>query len=220
MDEVCELPMPLQTKLLRSIQDKQIRHIGGNELIHVDVRIISATNENIRGALSAQKLREDLYYRLNVINIHLPPLMERKEDIRILAESFLRKFTSSMHKSISGFSEKVFQLFEAYNWPGNVRELENIVERAVTLSRGSIITEAELPNQLFTSDLSANSFDDVKFNEAKQIAINEVEKKYLLHLLKKHNGNITRMAEDAGMTRRNMHRLLNNHNIETDQWRH
>jgi DNA-binding NtrC family response regulator len=220
MDEVCELPMPLQTKLLRSIQDKQIRHIGGNELIHVDVRIISATNENIRGALSAQKLREDLYYRLNVINIHLPPLRERKEDIRILAESFLRKLTSSMHKSISGFSEKVIHLFEAYNWPGNVRELENIVERAVTLAKGSFITEAELPHQLFSAESSTGSFDDVKFNEAKQTAINDVEKKYLLHLLEKHKGNITRMAEDAGMTRRNMHRLLNNHNLETDQWRH
>jgi DNA-binding NtrC family response regulator len=220
MDEVCELPMPLQTKFLRSIQDKQVRHLGGNELIHVDVRIISATNENIRTALSSQKLREDLYYRLNVINIHLPPLRERKEDIRLLAESFLRKFSSSMHKGISGFSEKVLHLFEEYNWPGNVRELENIVERAVTLSKGTIITEAELPNQLFSPESSPGSFDEIKFNDAKQMAINDVEKKYLLHLLEKHKGNITRMAEDAGMTRRNMHRLLNNHNLDTDQWRH
>ena len=220
MDEVCELPMPLQTKLLRSIQDKQIRHIGGNELIQVDVRIISATNENIRTALSSQKLREDLYYRLNVINIHLPPLRERKEDIRILAESFLEKFISSMHKNITGFSEEVFHLFEEYNWPGNVRELENIVERAVTLSKGTIITEAELPNQLFTTESFPGSFDKIKFNDAKQLAITAMEKKYLLHLLEKHNGNITKMAEDAGMTRRNMHRLLNNHNLDTDQWRH
>jgi len=220
MDEVCELPMPLQTKLLRSIQDKQIRHIGGNELIHVDVRIISATNENLRSALAAQKLREDLYYRLNVINIHLPPLRERKEDIRILALSFLEKFTASMHKSITGFSEEVFSLFEGYNWPGNVRELENIVERAVTLSKGTIITVAELPNQLFSSESLKGSFDEIKFNDAKQMAINDVEKKYLLHLLEKHKGNITKMAEDAGMTRRNMHRLLNNHKLDTDQWRH
>ncbi|MDR3666569.1 MAG: sigma-54 dependent transcriptional regulator [Ignavibacteriaceae bacterium] len=219
MDEVCELPMPLQTKLLRAIQDKQIRRIGGNELIQVSVRIISATNESIEKAMSQKKLREDLYYRLNVINIHLPPLRERKEDIRILAESFLKKYSLSMHKGISGFSEEVIRLFEAYNWPGNVRELENIVERAVTLSKGTIITEAELPNQLFTP-ASTGSLNEIKFNEAKQIAINDVEKNYLLHLLEKHKGNITRMAEDAGMTRRNMHRLLNNHNIDSDQWRH
>jgi DNA-binding NtrC family response regulator len=220
MDEVCELPMPLQTKLLRAIQDKQIRHLGGNELIHVDVRIISATNENIRSALSAQKIREDLYYRLNVINIHLPPLRERKEDIHLLAESFLRKFSSSMHKNITGFSDEVIHLLEDYNWPGNVRELENIVERAVTLSKGTILTRAELPYQLFSSVESTGSFDEVKFNDAKQMAINVLEKKYLLHLLEKHKGNITRMAEDAGMTRRNMHRLLNNHDIDTDLWRH
>ncbi len=220
MDEVCELPMPLQTKLLRSLQDKHIRRLGGNELIHVDVRIISATNENIRNALTAQKIREDLYYRLNVINIHLPPLRERKEDINLLAASFLRKFSSSMHKSISGFSDEVLQLFEQYNWPGNVRELENIVERAVTLSKKSIITEAELPHQLISSELSQGSFDDLKFIDAKQIAINDLEKKYLHHLLEKHKGNITKMAEDAGMTRRNMHRLLNNHNLDTDKWRH
>jgi DNA-binding NtrC family response regulator len=125
-----------------------------------------------------------------------------------------------MHKSITGFSEEVFSLFEGYNWPGNVRELENIVERAVTLSKGTIITVAELPNQLFSSESLKGSFDEIKFNDAKQMAINDVEKKYLLHLLEKHKGNITKMAEDAGMTRRNMHRLLNNHKLDTDQWRH
>ena len=219
MDEVCELPMPLQTKLLRAIQDKQIRRIGGNELIQVDVRIISATNENIEKALSQQKLREDLYYRLNVINIHLPPLRERKGDIRLLAEVFLKKFAEKMHKDITGFAVDVLDYFENYKWQGNVRELENVVERAVTLSKGKKITIAELPAYLFTETAAAISFDKVNFTDAKQIAVEEVEKKYLLHLLQKHNGNITKMAEDAGMTRRNIHRMLNNHNINTNDWR-
>ena len=219
MDEICELPMPLQTKLLRAIQDKQIRHIGGNELIQVDIRIISATNENIEKALSQQKLREDLYYRLNVINIHLPPLRERKGDIRLLAEIFLKKFTTKMQKNITEFEEDVLDHFENYKWPGNIRELENVVERAVTLSKGKKITMAELPTHLFPKKMEAISFDEIKFTDAKQIAIEEVEKKYLLHLLKKHNGNITKMAEDAGMTRRNIHRMLNNHNINTNDWR-
>jgi DNA-binding NtrC family response regulator len=219
MDEICELPMPLQTKLLRAIQDKQIRHIGGNELIQVDVRIISATNENIEKAVSQQKLREDLYYRLNVINIHLPPLRERKGDIRLLAEVFLKKFTTKMHKDITGFAVDVLEYFENYKWQGNIRELENVVERAVTLSKGKKITIAELPSYLFTETAAAISFDKIKFTDAKQIAVEEVEKKYLLHLLKKHNGNITKIAEDAGMTRRNIHRMLNNHNINTNDWR-
>jgi DNA-binding NtrC family response regulator len=219
MDEVCELPMPLQTKLLRAIQDKQIRHIGGNELIQVDVRIISATNENIEKALSQQKLREDLYYRLNVINIHLPPLRERKGDIRLLAEVFLKKFAAKMHKDVTDFAADVLEYFESYKWPGNIRELENVVERAVTLSKGKQITKAELPAHLFPEQASAISFDKIKFTDAKQIAIEDVEKKYLMHLLKKHNGNITKMAEDAGMTRRNIYRLLNNHNINTNDWR-
>ena len=216
MDEVCELPMPLQTKLLRAIQDKQIRHIGGNELIQVDVRIISATNDNIEKALSQQKLREDLYYRLNVINIHLPPLRERKGDIRLLAEIFLKKFATKMGKDITGFAVDVLDYFENYKWPGNIRELENVVERAVTLSKGKKITIAELPAHLFPEAMEAISFDKVKFTDAKQIAVEEVEKKYLLHLLQKHKGNITKMAEDAGMTRRNIHRMLNNHNINTN----
>lgn len=219
MDEVCELPMPLQTKLLRAIQDKQIRRIGGNELILVDVRIISATNENIEKALERQKLREDLYYRLNVINIHLPPLRERTGDIRLLAEIFLKKFATKMHKDITEFAEDVLEHFERYKWPGNIRELENVVERAVTLSKGKKITKAEMPAQIFPEGAKAISFDQVKFTDAKQIAIEDVEKKYLLHLLKKHNGNITKMAEEAGMTRRNIHRLLNNHNINTNDWR-
>jgi DNA-binding NtrC family response regulator len=219
MDEVCELPMPLQTKLLRAIQDKQIRHVGGNELIQVDVRIISATNENIEQAIAKQKLREDLYYRLNVINIHLPPLRERKGDIRLLAEIFLKKFAEKMGKDAMEFSEDVLDHFENYKWPGNIRELENVIERAVTLSKGKKITMTVMPTNFGGEKSAAISFDKIKFTDAKQIAVEDVEKRYLLHLLQKHNGNITNMAKEAGMTRRNIHRMLNNHNINTNEWR-
>ena len=124
-----------------------------------------------------------------------------------------------MKKDVTGFAVDVLDYFENYKWNGNIRELENVVERAVTLSKGKKITIAELPSYLFPEAAEALSFDQMKFTDAKQIAVEEVEKKYLLHLLKKHNGNITKMAEDAGMTRRNIHRMLNNHNINPNDWR-
>lgn len=217
MDEVCELPLPLQAKLLRTIQDKQLRRVGGNELIQVDVRLISATNEDIEQAVKNQKLREDLYYRLNVINIHLPPLRERKEDIRLIAEHFLKNSNLAREKNIKEISEEALDIFEKYNWPGNIRELQNIIERAAAISRGEKITRAELPHHLIDEDNFL--FEEITFSDAKQKVVEDVEKKYLLHLLKKHKGQINKMSEDAGMTRRNIHRLLKYHGFNPNAWR-
>jgi DNA-binding NtrC family response regulator len=218
LDEVCELQESLQVKLLRVLQNQQLRHIGGNELIQINVRLISATNRDLTEALSAGQLREDFYYRLNVINIHLPPLRERKGDIRLLADYFLHKSLKSSQKYISGFSDEVFNKFEEYNWPGNVRELENMVERAIILAKGERITLAELPKEL-QKNSRGNLFVAKSFARAKQDAIDDVEKKYLAYLLQKHRGHITKAAEEAGMTRRNIHRLLNRHNIDPNVWR-
>jgi len=219
LDEVCEMPVNLQVKMLRMLQDQQLRRVGGNELIQVDVRVISATNMDLNKALEEGHLREDFYYRINVINIQLPPLRERQGDITLLAEYFLNRTLKSSPKNIKGFSKEVLNYFEKYNWPGNVRELENVIERAVTLANGEIITLSELPPQFQKIELNQKSFLNLSLAEAKQNAIDEVEKKYLLFLLKKHNGNVTKVAEDAGMTRRNIHKILNRHAFDPNSWR-
>lgn len=219
MDEVCELQPALQAKLLRTLQDRQLRHIGGNELIHVDVRLISATNQNLKKALSEGRLREDLYYRLNVINIQLPPLRERKGDIRLLAEHFLKKSAGNKENFLEGFSGEAMSAMENYSWPGNVRELENAVERAVALARGEKINISELPPELNSKPGPAVSFEESKFGDVKREMIDDLEKKYLSFLLKKHKGNVTKMAVEAGMTRRNIHRLLKQHGFDTSSWR-
>jgi DNA-binding NtrC family response regulator len=219
LDEVCELPTTLQTKLLRVLEDRQLRHLGGNALIQTDVRLISATNRDLQNALAEGQIRDDFYYRLNVINIHLPPLRERKEDIPLLAEYFLDKTLKSTAKEIEGFGEEVIHQFEKYDWPGNVRELENIIERAVTLAKGYKITLTELPPQLQPEENQAYSFNNLSLSQAKQQTIEELEKKYLIFQLRKHNGNVTKVADESNMTRRNIHRLLKLHNIDPNIWR-
>jgi DNA-binding NtrC family response regulator len=219
MDEVCELPLSLQIKLLRTLQDQQLRRVGGNELIQVDLRLISATNQNIEAALEKETLRKDFYYRLNVINIMVPPLRERREDIPLLAEHFLSKYTSSTEKEINGFSDEVMRVFCSYKWPGNVRELENTVERGVTLARGEKITVIDLPPHLLNNNAAAAGYDGKSLTVLKQKAVEEIERKYLLHLMEKYKGNITRIAEEAGLTRRHIHRIIKLYNIDPGLWR-
>ncbi len=219
LDEVCELPVNLQIKLLRTLQDQQLRRLGGNELIQADIRLISATNQDVNKALENETMRKDFYYRLNVINIQVPPLKERKEDIRLLAEHFLVKTVKSSPKNIKGFDESVIDLFEAYDWPGNVREMENVVERAVALAKGEKITLNELPPQFASGRKATAGFPKKSLSDVRNKAVEEVEKKYFLFLLTKHNGNITRISEEAGMTRRHIHRILKKYDLDPQQYR-
>ena len=219
LDEVCELPANLQIKLLRTLQDQTVRRVGGNDLIQVNVRLISATNRNIEESLANKTLREDFYYRINVINIHIPPLRERKEDIQLLADHFLEKNLSTSSKSINGFTNEVIQIFENHNWPGNVRELENVVERAVTLAKTKKITVDDLPPHFSNKQVSNFNFGNMSLMNLKHKAVDELEKKYLLFLLEKYKGNITHVAEAAGLTRRHIHRMLNIYKIDPNKWR-
>ncbi len=219
MDEVCELPVNLQIKLLRTLQDQQLRRLGGNELLQADLRLISATNQDINKALEKETMRKDFYYRLNVINIQVPSLRERKGDIRLLAEHFLIKTVKSSPKNIKGFDDSVLDLFETYDWPGNVREMENIVERAVALVKGEKITLNELPPQLTSNRRTVSQFPKSSLSEVRNKAVEEVEKKYFLFLLTKHKGNITRISEEAGMTRRHIHRILKKYNLDPQVYR-
>ncbi|HLE00060.1 MAG TPA: sigma-54 dependent transcriptional regulator [Bdellovibrionota bacterium] len=148
LDEVGELPLPMQVKLLRAIQERVFRKVGGTDDIHVDVRIIAATNRDLEVSVAKGLFREDLYYRLNVILIKTPPLRERKGDVELLADHFLKKFGGRFNKNFTGIDPEVILALEAYDWPGNVRELENVIERAVTLENNSRITLESLPSAL------------------------------------------------------------------------
>ncbi len=153
LDEVGELPLGMQSKLLRAIQEKAIRRVGGVETIKVDARIIAATNKNLESGLTQGTFREDLYYRLNVIQIKTPPLRHRKEDIPILADHFLKKFNEKFGKKVLGFQTQALEALYNYGWPGNVRELENVIERAFTLENGKKISLSSLPPAIHTPEL-------------------------------------------------------------------
>ncbi|MGA2409764.1 MAG: sigma-54 dependent transcriptional regulator, partial [Candidatus Binataceae bacterium] len=150
LDELGELPLSLQVKLLRALQERQIRRVGGTRQIAVDVRIVSATNRDLRALVAAGKFREDLYYRVNVIDIALPPLRERHGDIELLIAHFLRKYTGSQSAAAKGFAPEAMMALETYAWPGNVRELQNVVERACALADSEVITLADLPQHMRT----------------------------------------------------------------------
>jgi len=220
LDEICELSPTLQVKLLRMLQDKKIRRVGGTELIDVDVRIISASNRNLEDALSAGSLREDLYYRLNVICIKLPALRDRKEDIPLLCQHFIEKYSKLTPKNLEGISNHALNCLEDYNWPGNVRELENVIERAITLAKGTAIELDDLPAHLIQKEYNGNGGQmEMPLNEAREKNLQRFERNYLIRLLEKHHGNVTAAAKDSGVTRRTFHRLLLHHDLHSKDWR-
>jgi two-component system response regulator AtoC len=215
MDEVGKMPRSIQSKFLRVLQEKSLRRVGGNEQLPVDARVVAATNLDIAEAVKGGQFREDLYYRLNVVRIHLPPLRERREDIPLLAAHFLKQFSTETPRPVEGISAGAMSLLEAYDWPGNVRELENVVERAVFLTDTPTISRDSLPahissqtaGEVPTTDTSAS------FKEAKSQWIDLFEKKYLRDLLRRHNGNITLAAQEAGINRKTIHRLIAKHRL-------
>jgi DNA-binding NtrC family response regulator len=220
LDELGELPIGLQAKLLRALQERQIRHIGGTRQIDIDVRIVSATNRDLRALVSAGKFREDLYFRVNVIDVALPPLRERVGDIELLAASFVRKFGRSAAVPVKGFEPEAMAALESYAWPGNVRELQNVVERACALADGEMITLAELPQHLRAPVNSTNaapigveSASKLTLKEAKERWIGELEAAYVADLLKREGGNVSEAARKAGVDRKTLHRILNKHGL-------
>ena len=233
LDEVGELPVGLQVKLLRAIQERVFRRVGSTEDIRVNVRIIAATNRDLQAAVAKGTFREDLYYRLNVILITTPPLRERKGDVKLLAQSFLKKFASQFQKQIMAFDKETMEILEAYKWPGNVRELENIIERAVTLETGTQVGIKDLPvaivetvrsqsqsaHSIPASRVSAEGSDQKEIripapNFAKgPINLDEilghVERIYLTSALEQGGGVKKKAAELLGITFRSMRYRLN-----------
>ena len=191
LDEVGEMSANIQVHLLRVLEEKEFTRVGGNEPIKVDVRVISATNKDLKRAIATGEFREDLYYRLNVVTIELPPLRERKEDVPLLAQHFLNKFALENQKEITGFSPEATEFLLGYDWPGNVRELENAIERAVILAKDSLITVADLPQENISLARSAPIGKKLK----------EAEKNHILNVLSETGGNYSEAARTLGITR-------------------
>jgi two-component system, NtrC family, response regulator AtoC len=217
LDEIGEMTVPTQTKLLRVLQERKIERIGSNLPIKVDIRIIVATNKDLQKQVEQSKFRDDLYYRLNVINIHMPPLRDRKEDIPSLVEHFLAKHRYSATAQPAAISEEAIRRLMEYNWPGNVRELENVIERAVVLSRGQIITSRELP---FGDHDAAEGEEGEGEADAKgdssffKKSVAQFEKDLIMKALRDANGNRSKAAEMLGIYRRLLYAKIKEYGLE------
>ncbi len=201
LDEIGEIPVSTQLKLLRVLQEHEFERVGGEKTIKVDVRIIAATNKNLMEAVKEGRFREDLYYRLNVVNINIPPLRERKDDIPGLAEHFLAKFSGETGKKMEGIEPAAMDILARYDWPGNVRELENIIERAVVLEKGETVTTSSLP---LTLRHEAEDTDVVKLPEGGGTltdVLEELERQLIVKALKDNGGSQTAAAAALGLKR-------------------
>jgi len=197
LDEVGELPLALQVKLLRFLQDRTIERVGGRTPIQVDARVIAATNRDLTEAITTGAFRGDLYYRLRVITIAVPPLRERGPDVMLLAQAFLDRTASEEKKSVKGFTPEAWDALRAHDWPGNIRELENRVKRAVIMAEGRLVAPADL-------ELSSPTTPSPSLRAAKE----QTERDLVIAALMKHNGNITRAASELGLSRQALHEII------------
>jgi two-component system NtrC family response regulator len=211
LDEVGDIPLSTQVKLLRVLQEQQIERIGSTESINIDVRIIAATNQSLEVKISEGSFREDLFYRLNIVSIKIPPLRERKEDILPLLQFFIDKYSKKNNKENIEISKEAVDLLLKYNYPGNVRELENIVERAIVLSRKNLITVNDLPLNVkgFVQENSTNIFSETLVEQ-----VEALEKKLIYDALKKSSGNQTQAGKILGISERNLRYKLKKYGIK------
>lgn len=217
LDEVSTLTPSAQIKLLQVMQDSLFQRVGGESDIKVNVRIIAATNDNLKKMSDEGSFRKDLFYRLNVFPVEIPPLRERKEDILEISETILKKMQQKNSKTIEGFQEEVQAALKSYSWPGNIRELENIIERAYILEKSKKLSQSSFPIELFSNEeeqaiLPINL--NLPLSEARNRSVELFEKQYLIELLSKTKGKIGPAAEQAGITSRQLNNLMNKYQIE------
>jgi DNA-binding NtrC family response regulator len=210
-DEIGDFPLTLQPKLLRSLEERRVRPIGGTSELAFDARIIAATNRDIETAVEENRFREDLYYRINVIQIDLPPLRERGNDILLLAQHFVEQFAIRSDKQIAGISNSASEKLLNYTWPGNIRELRNIIERAVVLTHYEKISVDDLPEKI--RNYKTSQFLVESDNPSELVPIQEVEHRYILHVLKTVGGNKTLAARVLGLDRKTLYRKLQHYKI-------
>ncbi len=228
LDEIGDMPLSTQAKILRVLQEGQFERLGGSSTIQVDVRIIAATNQDIRQLISEKRFRQDLYYRLSVFTITIPPLRERREDIRLLAEHFLARFINRDGKAIAGFAPEAMELLQDHRWQGNVRELQNTIERAVVICRDQVIMpehiqlQAELKGdagktQASAQDAQSESVFDIEQLASEELTLEQVEERYIRLILKKYNWRLNETASALGIHRNTLRRKMEQYRISKDR---
>lgn len=225
LDEIGEIPTSVQVKLLRVLQEGEIRAVGSNLSRKIDVRLITATNKDLPELIKEGKFREDLYYRINVIGLQLPPLNERSEDISLLAYHFLKKHSARLTKKVDKFSVDVLQILQNYEWVGNVRELENVVERACVLVHGETVHAKDLPAHVLgqsfylSDETGTKDLTQYPYQEAKDKALASFNRSYISSLLRQTFGNISIASEKAGMDRSNFKKIVKRYNIDSAEYK-
>lgn len=215
LDEIGEMPLVLQAKLLRILQEREFERIGGHQTIKVDIRVIAATNRDLQAMVKEGTFREDLFYRLNVIHLILPPLRDRREDISLLANHFLQKFSSENQRDIIDIDPMAMSLLTAWSWPGNIRELSNVIERAVVMNSGPIIFSEDLPPQIRQPVCNAGEAKTAPVGERNlKEEIKRVEKRIIMEVLEQQEGNRTRTALMLGISRRALMYKLQEYGID------
>lgn len=213
LDEVADMSLKAQAKILRILQEKKFERVGGNKMIHVDVRVVAATNKDLEKEMEEGRFRQDLFYRLNVIPLLVPPLRDRKEDIPLLAERFLKDFAAKEGEPEKTISDEALDLLMLHNWPGNVRELKNIVERLVIMVPSPVIRAGDIP-PFAHSELERNGRTMEDAGDSFKAAKMDFEKQYILKKLKEFDGNISKTAEAIGLERSNLHRKIRGYGLD------
>jgi DNA-binding NtrC family response regulator len=220
LDEIGEMPQPMQVKLLRAIQEKMIRRVGSNNEIAIDVRIISATNKDLLDSMTKGQFRSDLFYRLNVISINVPPLKDRKDDIPLLMHNILNNLNKRFNKRIEGYEREVIDLFMKYPWPGNVRELENFIERSVALEKENVVTTKSLPKELVynitESVMSVDSIDSLLAESGFDYTeyMDKISQQIIVKALEKNHSNLKKTAEMLNISYRSLRYLISKFNLK------
>ncbi len=219
LDEVSEISPAVQVKLLRVLEERKFERVGGSDLIEVDIRLIAATNKNLRELVDKGEFREDLFFRLDVININLPPLRERDNDISLLCNHFIKELSSANNKKIDGITPDAMNILSSYKWPGNVRELRNTIEKMVILARGDKLTVRDIPPNI-RDEVQKSGGVVPTINDSMEItgggSLADIERNMIMKMLEKHNQNRTKAAEELGISRRTLHRKLKQYKLEKD----
>ncbi len=215
LDEVADMSLKAQAKILRILQEKKFERVGGNKVIDMDVRVLAATNKDLEKEMEAGRFRQDLYYRLHVIPLRVPPLRERKEDIPFLVERFLRDFAAKEGQPLKTVSDGALQKLMGHDWPGNVRELKNIVERLIILTPSNEIRADDLPELSLRSEASAAAPEPAQVTDSLRDARLDFERQFIIKKLEEFDGNISRTAEAIGLERSNLHKKLKSLKVVT-----
>ncbi|MBH23680.1 MAG: DNA-binding response regulator [Myxococcales bacterium] len=223
LDEIGEISMEMQVKLLRALQESEFERVGGLKTIRVNVRLVAATNRDLQEAIKQGEFREDLYYRLNVVPIHLPPLCDRADDIPLLVEHFIQKYNDRLQKEVESLSDEAVEVLKGYAWPGNIRELENVLERTMLFSDGEVIEADDLPTDLVerSSELPIPSLHipaggDTGLKEVVKETTSRIEREYIIRALEETGGNVTQAAKRLKISRKSLQNKMKEFNLRED----